>query len=245
MKPRIAFFDFASCEGCQLECINFVQEFLDVVSMVDIVEFREAITDTAPEYDIAFIEGSITREKDIPRLTDIRNRSKVLIAIGACACTGGVNAIKNNRPLEQVRKDVYGDKYEWYETFPTRPVDAVVKVDGYIPGCPIDRNDFVNTVKALLAGKACPKHDYPVCVECRLKENECLLTIGKPCLGPITQGGCGAIDPTWGSSCTGCRGFVHEANVDSEKMMLMTKNCSEQDIHNYMTIFNSYKKEEK
>ncbi|MCK5744549.1 MAG: NADH:ubiquinone oxidoreductase [Caldisericia bacterium] len=243
-KPRIAFFDFASCEGCQLEAINFVDEFLALLGHVDIVQFREAITEAEWDIDVSFVEGSITREQDIPRLEEIRANSKVVIALGACACTGGVNAIKNTRPLEDVRRDVYGDKFEMFPTFATRPIDQVIKVDGYIYGCPIDRNDFLKNVQLILQGKKTLRHNDPVCVECKLKENECLLTLGKPCMGPITRGGCGAIDPTFGSSCTGCRGLVDDPNTNAAMDVLAKHGLTVEDIKSYMTIFNSFKPED-
>ncbi|HOO97741.1 MAG TPA: NADH:ubiquinone oxidoreductase [Caldisericia bacterium] len=243
-KPRVGFFDFASCEGCQLETLNFVNEFVALIGHIDIVQFREAITEKEWDLDVAFVEGSITREQDITRLQEIRENAKAVIALGSCACTGGVNAIKNNRPLEDVKADVYGDKKDWFPTFKTRPINAVIKVDGYIYGCPIDRNDFLKNVQLILSGKKTLAHNEPVCVECRLKENECLLTLGKPCMGPITRGGCGAIDPSWGSPCTGCRGVVDNPNVNAAKDVLAEHGLEIEDIMRYMSIFNSYTLEE-
>jgi len=244
-KPRVAFFDFACCEGCQLEALNFGPEFLNLIELIDIVNFREAISDDRWDFDIAFIEGSCTRNSDIPRLQKIRDQAKVVIALGACSSIAGVNAIKNLQPLDEVKSYVYGDKKDWIDTAEARPIDQVIKVDGHIPGCPIDRKDFIRTVQALLLGKKIPDHEYPVCLECRLKENECLLTLGKPCMGPITKGGCDAIEPTYGQPCNGCRGLVDDPNIVSCQEMLKKHNLSVDDVKNYFTIFNSYRKEGK
>ncbi len=224
--------------------LNCEEELLDLLSVVDIVQFREAMTEASWDIDVAFIEGSITRKQDEERLKKIREHAKVVIALGACACIAGVNAIRNTLGVDKAKEIVYGDKKDAFESTEARPIDQVIKVDGYIPGCPIDRNDFLNTVKALLVGKVPPKHNYAVCVECRLRENECLLTIGQPCMGPITQGGCDAIEPTWGSPCIGCRGFVEEPNINSAKDILAAHGLSIEDVKNYFTIFNSFKKEE-
>lgn len=63
-KPKVAFFDFACCEGCQLQIANLEEDIIGLANLVEVVEFREVLTVKAPEYDIAFIEGSITRQED-------------------------------------------------------------------------------------------------------------------------------------------------------------------------------------
>src|SRR5512136_745200 len=138
-KPKVAFFDFTSCEGCQLTVVDSLQTHLDLLNAVEIVQFREAISEHGEDYAVAFIEGSCTRESDEARLKKIREQAALVVALGACAHLGGVNAIKNLAPLENVRKYVYGDRYEWFATYAARPISAVVKVDAFIPGCPIDR----------------------------------------------------------------------------------------------------------
>lgn len=220
MKPKIAFFDFASCEGCQLQVVNLEAEMLDVIGAVDIVQFREAMTEKSDDYAIAFVEGSITREKDIPRLKKIREQAAVLVALGACATIGGVNCLKNFKPLEEVRSYVYGDKAGWYETFAARPIDAVVPVDYYIYGCPIHKDDFVRTVKALLLGNKPEVPTYPICVECKRAGNVCVFELGQTCLGPVTRAGCGAWCTSNREGCAGCRGLVPDPNTNAEKEVL-------------------------
>lgn len=220
MKPKVAFFDFASCEGCQLQVVNLEAEMLDVIGAVDIVQFREAMTESSDDYAIAFVEGSITREKDIPRLKKIRDQAAVLVALGSCATIGGVNCLKNFQPSDEVRKYVYGDKAHWYETFAARPIDAVVPVDFYIHGCPIHKDDFVRTVRDLLLGKTPETPTYPVCVECKRKGNICVFELGKTCLGPVTRAGCGSWCPTYQDNCVGCRGLIPDPNTDAEKEVL-------------------------
>ena len=109
-KPRVAFFDFASCEGCQLQVINLEEDLLKVLEAVDVVTFREAMKEQSDDYDIAFVEGSITRKSDEERLNEIRGHAKVLIALGSCATLGGINCLKNFHEQEYVKKLVYGDK---------------------------------------------------------------------------------------------------------------------------------------
>jgi len=244
MKPKVAFFDFTSCEGCQLTVVDSLQTHPDLLDAVEIVQFREAMTEKGEDYAIAFVEGSISRASDEARLKQIRERAAVLVALGACAHLGGVNAIKNTQPLDDVRRYVYGDKAEWYETYPVRPISAVVKVDAVIPGCPIDRNEFLEVVKAVLLGKKLPIPDYPVCVECKRKENVCLFHKGGFCLGPVARAGCGAICPTYGDGCEGCRGLIPNPNDASMSVVLVKYGLTVDDMLTRWTLFGTYQRME-
>lgn len=240
MKPRLAFISFASCEGCGLMVLNLEDEILDILNATTIADFREAMTERSDDYDVAFVEGSITREADAEKLKHIRERAKVLVALGACACTGGVNAIKNQHPLDDVRKYVYGDKASWFDTYPTRPLSAVVKVDFQIRGCPISKKEFLEVAKALLQGKTPDIATYSVCVECKLKENVCVYDKGMVCMGPIARAGCDARCPSNGDGCEGCRGWVDDPNKNAAKEVLTERGLSIEDIKRNMTLFNTY-----
>lgn len=219
-KPKIAFFDFASCEGDQLTVVNLEEKLLDVLAHVDVVSFREAMKEHSDDYDIAFIEGSCTRASDEERLRKIRGNAKTIVAMGACAVTGGINALKNARPLEAVRKDVYGDRWQQYDTYPTKAVGDVIKVDYKIYGCPVNKNELVKVIKALLTGTKPDIPTYPVCVECKQAGNVCAFEKDMTCVGPITRAGCEACCVTEGAVCWGCRGLVDDPNVDSHKEVL-------------------------
>jgi len=244
-KPKVAFFDFACCEGCQLTVVDSLQTHLDLLDAVEIVQFREAMTEKGEDYQIAFIEGSCTRKSDEERLFKIREQAAIVVALGACAHLGGVNALKNLHPLNDVRKWVYGDKADWYETYKARPIGEVIDVDAVIPGCPIDREEFVRVVKAVLMGKSLPIPDYPVCVECKLKENVCLLLEGKPCLGPVARAGCDAICPTYGDGCEGCRGLIPNPNENAMNDVLAEAKLTVEEIMSRFTMFNAYQMQER
>lgn len=238
--PKVAFFDFTSCEGCQLTVIDALQTHPELLEVVEIVQFREAMSEKGEDYAIAFVEGSCTRPGDEARLMKIREQADVVVALGACAHLGGVNAIRNRQELTDVRKYVYQDKYEWYDTYPARPISAVVDVDFAIPGCPIDREEFIQVVRQVLQGRAPQLPDFPVCVECKLKENVCLFLRGKTCLGPITRAGCDAICPTYGSACEGCRGLIPEPNIPALREVLDEHGLSMEDTRAMMTMFLNY-----
>lgn len=239
-KPKVAFFDFACCEGCQLQIANLEEDVIELAKLVDVVEFREVLTGNAPEYDIAFVEGSITRKEDEERLKDIRSRSKLVVAYGQCAVTGGINTLKNQwQSMDAVKKQVYGKNYNMphLDTYPTRGIDAVVKVDHYIPGCPIDRGEFLRVVKELLLGKKPVLPNYPVCVECKLKENACLFELGIVCLGPLARAGCGARCPSNGVACEACRGTVDNPNTNAMHEILEKYNYTVDQIKKKINIF--------
>ncbi len=239
-KPKVAFFDFTSCEGCQLNKLNLENHILDVLEHIDIVEFREAMDDKADEYDIAFIEGSLSTPSCINRIHDIRRRTKVLVALGSCASIAGVNAMKNNFPIEQVRETVYKEEKYRFPTLPAMPVSAVVKVDYEIHGCPMTIEEFIKVIKALVMGKEPQKPDQAVCVECKLNENECVFDKGMICLGPVTRGGCNAICPSFGQFCTGCRGLVPNVNTNGMIDILRSHGLTMDEAVKRMQLFNSY-----
>jgi len=239
-KPKVAFFDFACCEGCQLQIANLEEELLGVLDLVELVEFREVMTGKAESYDISFIEGSITRKEDEKKLQDIRNRSKMIVAYGQCAVTGGINRLKNHwTNLDDVKKCVYGDKYNMphLDTYPTKGIDEIIKVDFYIPGCPINRDEFLRIVKELSLGKTPRIPNYPVCVECKLKENVCLFDMGMICLGPLARAGCGAICTTNGSPCDACRGTVDNPNKNAMHEILEKYNYTVEEMKRKINLF--------
>lgn len=240
MKPRVAFFDFASCEGCQLQIANLEEDFIAVLDLVDIVEFREVLTGEAPKYDIAFVEGSITRKEDEERLKDIRSRSGLLVAFGSCAAIGGINKLKDMRgDLERVRKEVYGGDWNrpHLETYGTRAIDELVKVDHYLYGCPISRDEFLRMVEALALGTRPEIPDYPICAECKMKENGCMFHVGQTCLGPIVRAGCGASCPSNNLPCEGCRGPIPHANKNAMHQVLSEHDLTVDEIMNKFRLF--------
>ncbi|KAA3615654.1 MAG: NADH:ubiquinone oxidoreductase [Calditrichaeota bacterium] len=238
-KPKVAFFDFTSCEGCQLNKLNLENDLLALLELVDIVEFREAMDDKADYYDIAFIEGSISTPSCIERIHTIRRKAKVLVALGACAVQGGVNAMKNLHPAEWVKEEVYGDDKYLFPSMPVQPVSAVVKVDYEIRGCPMSTPEFLHVLKSLVLGRKPEAFDQAVCVECKLKENECVLDKGMFCLGPVTRSGCDAICPTFGQYCTGCRGVVSNVNESGAVEMLKRHGFSAKEAIKRIQMFNA------
>ena len=229
-KPKVAFFDFAGCEGDQLQVINLEEDLLNVLEAVDIVSFREAMKGHADIYDIAFVEGSITRRSDEARLQEIRRNAKMLVAFGSCATTGGINVLKNFQEQESVRKFVYGNEFYQYESYPARPLKAVVPVDVEIHGCPVSRREFQAVLNSLLLGKKPDVPNYPVCVECKMAENICVFELGMTCMGPVTRAGCEACCVTAGSFCWGCRGLVDDPNADAQREILSRNGLSLPDI---------------
>jgi len=240
MKPKVAFFDFTGCEGCQLQVLNCEDELLDILGAIEIVNFREASSVKLDNYDIAFVEGSISTPTCVERVKKIREKAKILVTLGACASTGGLNALKNFQPLEEVRRYVYGDKADCFETIPVRPVDQVVKVDYKIHGCPVDKEEFIETVTALLFGREPKVPKYPVCVECKLRENGCRFDYGELCLGPITRAGCKARCPSNNNICVGCRGLLDDPNTDAANDVLKKYGLTAEELLKKYRLFYGY-----
>lgn len=243
-KPRVAVFDFADCEGCELQLANLEEELLDLITLVDIVNFREVMTEHSDNYDIAIVEGSIMRPIDAARLRYIRNHAKILIALGACATTGGVNTIRNQWTPDDVKKEVYGTvplNEILFDVGPTKALNEVVPVDYYIHGCPIDRDEFKAVITALALGKQPEIPTYPVCVECKKNENVCQYELGNFCLGPITRAGCKAICPTHNSPCDGCRGILKKCETHVVDDLIARYDLDYDELKRRCTIYNAGK----
>ncbi len=224
-KPKVAFFDFAGCEGCQIEFTNFGDEAtLELLKHVELVEFREAMTETTTDrIDIAFVEGSFTREADRQRLVDIRRRAKTIVAYGACAATGGINALKNH--MDDFHEAVYGEHARDAHLLsgPALPISAVIKVDYEAKGCPMSKYELLDIISCLLHGAEPLIPTYPVCVECKRRETICRFDEGDHCMGQVARAGCGAPCPADGIPCEACRGFVDEPNLRSLEKVLMDR----------------------
>jgi sulfhydrogenase subunit delta len=232
-SPKIGVYGFTGCAGDQLMILNCEDQLVDLFGATEIRSFVMAKSDNHEgELDVAFIEGSISTEEQLKKLKEIRERSKVMIAIGTCACHGGPQAMKlGEGNFEERYKKVYGNaKITLSKAFEAQPIDAFVKVDLYIPGCPIDKSEFLGAVSKLVAGR----HPYllkaPVCLECRWKENPCMLYAGRFCAGPLTKSGCGAVCPSHNLPCVGCWGPTDDLNVSSEYELLKEKGYDPDEI---------------
>jgi sulfhydrogenase subunit delta len=238
-KPRVGIFDFDCCEGCQLQITNMGEEVLDVLGSVDMLEWREVMSEKwGKKIDIAIIEGSITSPHSVERIKQIRKKAKILITIGSCATIGGVNGMKNNFKLDDIRKYVYGGAYKFFPTESTKAVHQVVKVDYFVHGCPMYIPEFVTVVKAALQGIPYYVPDYPVCVECKLNENVCMYDRKVTCLGPVTRAGCNSWCINNGNICYGCRGMVSNPNEKGAQDVLAKYGIPMDLILNKMNMYN-------
>ncbi len=235
-KPKVAIYDFTDCEGCEVKIISLREKILDLESRIDIVNWRLGQEDNKPgPFDITIIEGTPITRREVDLLKKLRKDSGVLIALGACACLGGIPAIVKKKDRLKWYKKIYGDKYK-PRGIDALPLSAYVPVDFLLHGCPVDGDELVRIVEELLAGKKPSYRGYSVCFECKQAGNPCRILDGKPCLGPITQGGCGAVCVSGGSACYGCFGIREEANI--EALLLILKNISDKkEIRRYFTMF--------
>jgi coenzyme F420-reducing hydrogenase gamma subunit len=238
-RPKVGFFELSSCEGCQLQLLNNEASLLDFLDLVEIVHFREAMKEAADDYQIAFVEGAVTRKDEVDCLKKIRHNAEVVVALGSCACFGGVNQLKNRfDDQEWVKKEVYGDQP--IASQEVLPLSAFIKVDLEIYGCPIKKEEVERIVTSLVLGKAVNHPKYPVCMECKAKENICLFDLGEPCLGPITRAGCDAWCPSNRLGCWGCRGPAPEAKVEELKKIVAKRNIPMERLLDRLECFGGF-----
>ncbi len=238
-KPRIGIYGLTGCAGDQLAILNCEDELLDIVNAVDLRSFSMASSSNPEgEIDVAFVEGAVCQQRDLDELKEIRSRSKLLIAIGTCAVWGGVAAARNDIDREKLKEKVYGPSGSFLESLPVKPLGEHVKVDLAISGCPIEKEELINSVASLLRGDLPLLVSFPVCTSCKMHEYECLLVKrGQLCLGPITRAGCEARCPGLNRVCRGCRGPVDEPNAASEVALLKERGFDRRDIINALATF--------
>ncbi len=216
-KLKVAIYKFSSCGGCQLQFLNLEDELLDLTSLVDFALFYEArrFVDLGP-YDVAFVEGSISTPHEVEIIKKVREESKIVVAIGACATSGGIQALRNWANIEEYKQYVY-PRPEWIEVLKyVEPPSKYINVDYEIRGCPINKEQLLSFILQLLKGKIPTLLIDSVCLECKRKGNVCILVVrGVPCLGPITMGGCGALCPSYGRSCYGCYGPMKDPKPEA------------------------------
>jgi len=240
MRPRIGIFGLSGCWGEQIVILNCEDQLLDIVGAVEIVDFLggSSVNDTEGPLAIAFVEGSVANAREEAAIARIRERAALVVACGSCACFGGVAAVSGEMSREQVAELVYGTSARAYDAAPHRPLSDFVKVDVAIPGCPMEKDEFLKVVSNLLNGDAPVGFAYPVCTECKMKEHDCLLVSrGIPCAGPVTTAGCGARCPGFNVPCIGCRGPVDEANISSIAEIWEKGGFSEADIRRKLRTF--------
>jgi sulfhydrogenase subunit delta len=216
-KPRLAVFKFASCDGCQLSLLDAEDELLAICDRVEIAHFAEASSDLQPgPYDVALVEGSITTAEDAERIRRVRADSKFLMTIGACATAGGIQALRNWGQVDEWVHSVYPSP-EFIHTLATSTAIAEhVHVDFALHGCPINHHQLVDVLVALAEGRQPRVPSHSVCLDCKHRGTVChVVARGIPCLGPVTQSGCGAICPAYDRGCYGCYGPSQPANTNS------------------------------
>lgn len=216
-KPKLAVWKFASCDGCQLSILDCEDQLLEVLGAVELAYFPEATRAVVKgPYDISLVEGSITTRHDAKRIQEIRRNSGLLVSIGACATAGGIQALRNYANLRAFIQTVYPHPEYIDALEKSTPIRNHVFVDFELRGCPINKEQLVEVLNALLNARKPNIPTYSVCVECKRKGNVCVLVAGgQACLGPVTQAGCGAICPSYARGCYGCFGPAESPNGHS------------------------------
>jgi sulfhydrogenase subunit delta len=239
-RPKVAFFELSSCEGCQLQLVNNEATLLDFLSLVEIRVFREAMTEKFDDYAVAFVEGSVTRADEIERLKKIRERAMILVAFGSCACFGGVNQLRNRfADPAWVKREVYGG-HPVETNDSALPLERFVKVDLQIFGCPVRKEEVEKIVTNVVLGRTIVHPKYPVCLECKANNNVCLFDLGEPCLGPITRGGCDAWCPGNRLGCWGCRGPAVDANIASMREVMRMNGFPDETMLDRLECFGGF-----
>jgi coenzyme F420-reducing hydrogenase gamma subunit len=240
-KPKLAVWKFASCDGCQLSLLDCEDELLSLAGEIDIAYFVEATSGNVDgPYDLSLVEGSITTEHDAERIQRVRSASRALVTIGACATSGGIQALRNFGDVREFTSAVYASP-EFISTLATStPISAHVPVDFELHGCPINKRQLLEVISAFLHGRRPGIPSTSVCTECKRRGNVCVMVAhGTPCLGPATHAGCGALCPTYNRGCYGCFGPKETPNTVSLTRQLEVLGMGERDVERVYHTFNT------
>ena len=240
-KPKLAVWKFSSCDGCQLSLLDCEDELLAVADCVEIAYFLEATrAQVKGPYDISLVEGSITTPEDIRRIRKIRRQSKVLITIGACATAGGIQALRNFNRLYDFITAVYAQPDYIDALANSTPIQDHVPVDFELRGCPINKYQLIEVLNAFLNGRRPIVPPHSQCVECKMRGTVCVMVAsGTPCLGPVTQAGCGNLCPTVNRACYGCFGPKETPNTTSLGTWFGSSGLGPPHIRDFFRSFNA------
>jgi coenzyme F420-reducing hydrogenase gamma subunit len=240
-RPKIAVWKFASCVGCQLSLLDLEDELLALADVVELADFREATSRVlAGPFDLSLVEGSITTPHDAERIQAVRRVSKALVTIGACATAGGIQALRNFGDVTEFVRAVYPTP-ELVSTLATStPVADHVQVDFELRGCPVDKHQLLEVVTAFLHGRKPAIPSTSMCTECKRRGLVCVsVAHGTPCLGPVTQAGCGAICPAFDRGCFGCFGPKETPNVAALASRLRRDGLDDRAVERVFSTFNA------
>jgi coenzyme F420-reducing hydrogenase gamma subunit len=241
-KPKLAVWKFASCDGCQLSLLDCEDELLTITDAIEIANFPEASRAFMKgPYDVSLVEGSITTPHDAERIHKVRRQSKILITIGACATAGGIQALRNFAEIGSYVSAVYAHP-EYIESLKKSTAIADhVFVDFELRGCPISKGQLIEVISALLHGRRPNLPQQSVCIECKRRGTVCVMVAGGiPCMGPVTQAGCGALCPSYDRGCFGCFGPKETPNTSSLAEWWRQFDLSDDDILRLFRSFNAY-----
>ncbi len=240
-RPTLAVWKFASCDGCQLTLLNCEDQLLELAGAVEIGYFPEATQAVVDgPYDLSLVEGSVTTPGDRERIRQVREASRRLVTIGACATAGGIQALRNLADVDELAAAVYAHP-EYIATLQdSTAISAHVAVDYELRGCPIDRGQLLEVIAAFLHDRRPRVSSESVCMECKRRGNVCVTVAhGTPCLGPVTHAGCGAICPSYDRGCYGCFGPAETVNAESLSRRLRELDLSERDVGRVFATFNA------
>jgi len=248
-RPKLAVWKFASCDGCQLSLLDCEDELLAIADAIEIAYFLEASSAIAEgPYDLSLVEGSITTPHDLERIQEVRRLSKHLVTIGACATSGGIQALRNFRDHREMLSVVYA-RPEYIDTLSTStPISAHVLVDFELRGCPINKQQLVEVISAFLNDRAPNVAAHATCIECKMRGTVCVMVAhGTPCMGPVTHAGCGALCPGYTRGCYGCYGPSQAAHTEPVAERFIQLGMSPGDVrrkfHNFNTNAPAFREE--
>lgn len=187
-KVTIATTWLQGCSGCHISFLDLHEELFDIAELIDVKYSTLVDIKEVPEVDIGLVEGSVGTEENEKILKIFREKSKTLVSFGTCACYGGISGMRNLFDVKDVLKRAYIEtettvdgKIPSHPELPALkknvlPIDQVVKVDAYIPGCPPLPSVIRDSLISIINGEQPDLQTRNLCEECSRKKEKMLVS---------------------------------------------------------------------
>jgi len=274
-KLKLAIYWASACGGCCVSVLDTHEKLLDIVAAADPVfwpiamdiKYKDVEAMPDKSIDLTLFNGAVRNSENKHMAKVLREKSKILVAYGACAYMGGIPGLANFYSKDEIFRRVYDesestlnpDKIKPLPEFEVPegkleipvffndvyPLNQIVDVDYYIPGCPPQSERLIEVFTAIVSGSVLPPigsvvgaNEKTNCDECKRKKTDnktvkkfyrpweieddketCFLEQGVICMGPATRGGCGVRCVEGNSPCRGCYGPPAASLDPGAKMM--------------------------
>lgn len=163
-RVKVATVWLDGCSGCHMSFLDMDEALIEVGKRIELVYSPLVDNKVFPErVDVSIVEGAVSSEEDLHKIRMVRERTKILVALGDCAVTSNVPGMRNPFGVGPILHRAYTENVSIQPKTPTqvvppllpraRPIHSVVAVDVFVPGCPPSAGTIHFVLSELLEGR--------------------------------------------------------------------------------------------